>query len=194
MLFTNSRAGIIATLIYYILTRSKGKVLFSLLLLLIATVSYLGYNPELYNIIYDKITYGISFNSTGNNLGDSRARLDIWYNYLLHVFSNISTFIMGVNMTLDPSTSMGITPHNLYLYALYQGGIVLFTICIITLFVTYIKSSKLSTHLKFGTISIIIMTFTEDYIALPIFWFYVFLISALYRHKIQKIPTKGINQ
>ncbi|WP_273844450.1 hypothetical protein [Providencia rettgeri] len=189
LLFTNSRAGIIAALVYYILTRSKGKVLLSLLFLLISVISYLGYNPELYDIIYDKITYGISFSSTGNNLGDSRVRIDIWYNYLLHVFSDIYTFIMGVNMTLDPSTSMGITPHNLYLYVLYQGGIILFTVCIIILLDTYIKSSKLSNYIKYGTISIIIMTFTEDYIALPIFWFYIFFISALYKHKIQQMQT-----
>lgn len=181
MILTSSRAGIASFILYYILTRSKAKALGIVIILSFSICCYLLYNPELAELIYYKITYGVNLTPSISNIAESRARIDIWYNYVQYIFSDWFTLLVGVNMILDPSDIMNITPHNLYIYSLYQGGLVLLSIVICFLAVLYYKSSKLSKYLKYGTLAMIIMTFTEDYAALPIFWFYAFFIILLYR-------------
>ncbi|MCZ9036181.1 hypothetical protein [Escherichia albertii] len=181
MILTNSRAGIVSLIVYYVLTRRNIKTLGVMIFFALSVLFYLLYNPELMKLVAYKLTYGVSFTPSINDISESRARINIWYNYLQYIFSDWVTILFGVNMILDPSGTMGITPHNLYIYSMYQGGLLLLFIVICFFTILYYKSSNLSKYLKYGTLAMIMMTFTEDYATLPIFWLYSFFIILLYR-------------
>lgn len=175
LLISNSRAGIIALMLYYWLSRGKLKFLITTTMFMFIIIIYGVIDGNFFESFYQKITYGINVSSGYVNNEDT-GRLSIWYNYLSIIFSSTHTLLFGVSLTLDPSNIMLITPHNIILYTLYQGGLVLLSLLFLFSCKIYQYARAGSKYLSAGFISLSLMTLTEDYLALPIFWFFVFYV------------------
>lgn len=171
ILLTMSRAGISLWLVYILFSnfvyRHYARVVF-IPLALIAIVMFLLIHYGMLDVVWDRLTYGVTDSS------NTRSRGYIWHAYLTSITTDWKTLLFGQGIDMDPAKILVITPHNGFLYLGFQFGLIGF-ILYLMLFI-YSIHTVINSHCRrllsfnFGLFLLLCMTMTDDYLALPFFW------------------------
>jgi len=172
LICTLSRAGIGAWIIYLLVTHLIKKNYCRVIIipsLIVFSIGLLLFTFDLFDLVYSRLTYGI----TGETGTSSRG--NIWVKYVTELTATKGSILLGKGVDMDPSINMGITPHNALLYIGYQFGLVLSFLYLLFILAVLIFSAICKRRdrmsLNIGFFLLLCMTLSEDYLALPYFWF-----------------------
>lgn len=193
ILLTMSRAGISMWLFYLFFSNFLHKNYIRTILvplLVISAISFSLYYYSLFDVVYDRLTYGITDSS------NTRSRGYIWNAYLESITTDWRTLLLGQGTDMDPARVFNITPHNAFLYLGYQFGIIGFLLYLALFICSAISLFKSSSRclciLNFGLCLLLCMTLTDDYLALPFFWLVpCLLFSQKYLHNVLILREKS---